>query len=99
MSAIRHSASRRRHHRRALLHRRRGPSAGARIGPCCVVGRQCWIEEHAALDHAIVWPNTRISQTPSSAGRSAGGAIGRSVLIENGVVLGDESVVTDYSRL
>src|SRR5437588_834923 len=35
---------------------------GARIGPYTVVGRQCRIEEHAMLDRAIVWPNTRISQ-------------------------------------
>src|SRR4051812_5333204 len=29
--------------------------AGARIGPYSVIGRHCHIEEHAAIDHAIVW--------------------------------------------
>jgi NDP-sugar pyrophosphorylase family protein len=75
--------------------------AGARIGPYSVVGRQCWIEEHAALDRAIVWPNSRISQEAvvrdSILGRHC--HVGRNALIENGVVLGDKSVVTDYSRL
>jgi mannose-1-phosphate guanylyltransferase len=75
--------------------------AGARIGPYTVIGRQCWIEEHAVLDHAIVWPNTRISQEAVVRGSILGRHchVGRSALIENGAVLGDKSVITDYSRL
>jgi mannose-1-phosphate guanylyltransferase len=74
---------------------------GARIGPYSVVGRHCWIEEHAILDRAIVWPNTRISQEAIVRGSILGRHchVGRSALVENGVVLGDKSVVTDYSRL
>ena len=74
---------------------------GARIGPYTVIGRQCWIEEHATLDRSIVWPNTRISQEAVVRGSILGRHchVGRSTLIENGVVLGDKSVVTDYSRL
>jgi NDP-sugar pyrophosphorylase family protein len=75
--------------------------AGARIGPYSVVGRHCWIEEHATLERAIVWPNSRISQEAvvraSIVGRHC--HIGRSAMVEGGVVLGDKSVVTDYSRL
>jgi NDP-sugar pyrophosphorylase family protein len=75
--------------------------AGARIGPYSVVGRQCHIEEHAALEHAIVWANTRISQEAivrrSILGRHC--HIGRNAVVDDGVVLGDKSVVTDYSRL
>jgi NDP-sugar pyrophosphorylase family protein len=74
---------------------------GAHIGPYSVVGRQCHIEEHAVLDNAIVWANSRISQEAivrrSILGRHC--HIGRSALVEDGVVLGDKSVVTDYSRL
>ena len=74
---------------------------GARIGPYSVVGRQCHIEEHAVLDNAIVWANSRISQEAvvrrSILGRHC--HIGRNALVEDGVVLGDKSVVTDYSRL
>jgi NDP-sugar pyrophosphorylase family protein len=75
--------------------------SGATIGPYAVVGRQCQVEEHAAIDRSIVWANTRISQDAtvreSILGRQC--HIGRSASIENGVVLGDKSVVTDYSRL
>jgi len=75
--------------------------AGARIGPYSVVGRQCHIEEHASVERAIVWANTRISQD-ASVRRSILGRhchIGRHATIEDGVVLGDKSVVTDHSRL
>jgi len=75
--------------------------AGAHIGPYSVVGRQCHIEEHAILDNAIVWANSRISQEAivrrSILGRHC--HIGRNAVVEDGVVLGDKSVVTDYSRL
>src|SRR5213079_1792709 len=36
--------------------------AGARIGPYSVIGRHCHIEEHAVVDHSIVWTDTRVSQ-------------------------------------
>ena len=75
--------------------------AGAHIGPYSVIGRQCHIEEHAVLDNAIVWANSRISQEAvvrrSILGRHC--HIGRNAVVEDGVVLGDKSVVTDYSRL
>jgi NDP-sugar pyrophosphorylase family protein len=75
--------------------------AGARIGPHAVIGRQCQIEEHATVDHSIVWANTRISQEAvvrrAILGRHC--HVGRSATVEGHVVLGDKSVVTDYSRL
>jgi len=74
---------------------------GARIGPYSVVSRNCHIEEHAVVDHAIVWANSRISQEAvvrrSILGRHC--HVGRSATIDEGVVLGDKSVVTDFSRL
>lgn len=74
---------------------------GARIGPYTVVGRQCHIEEHADVEQAIVWANTRISQEAvvkrSILGRHC--HIGRSARVEDGVVLGDKSAVTEFSRL
>jgi NDP-sugar pyrophosphorylase family protein len=74
---------------------------GARIGPYAVIGRQCHIEEHASIDHAILWANTRVSQDAvvrrSIVGRQC--HIGRSAMVEDGAVLGDKSVLTDYSRL
>jgi NDP-sugar pyrophosphorylase family protein len=74
---------------------------GARIGPYSVVGRHCHVEEHAVVERAIVWANTRISQEAvvrrSILGRHC--HIGRNATMDDGVVLGDKSVVTDYSRL
>jgi NDP-sugar pyrophosphorylase family protein len=75
--------------------------AGARIGPYSVVGRQCYVEERAAIDHSILWPNTRVCQEAivrrSILGRQC--HVGRSALVEDGVVLGDKSVITDFSRV
>jgi NDP-sugar pyrophosphorylase family protein len=75
--------------------------SGARIGPYSVVGRQCHIEEHAVVERSIVWANTRVSQEAvvrrAILGRQC--HVGRSALVEDGAVLGDKSVVTDYSRL
>jgi NDP-sugar pyrophosphorylase family protein len=75
--------------------------AGAQIGPYSVIGRHCHVEEHAIIDRAIVWASCRISQEAivrrSIIGRHC--HIGRSAMVEDGVVLGDKSVVTDYSRL
>src|SRR5262245_35049186 len=74
---------------------------GARVAPYSVVGRQCHIEEHAVVDRSIIWANTRVSQEAvvrrSILGRHC--HIGRSASVEDDVVLGDKSVVTDYSRL
>ncbi|HEY2906347.1 MAG TPA: NDP-sugar synthase [Vicinamibacterales bacterium] len=75
--------------------------SGARVGPYSVVGRQCHVEEHASLERAIVWANCRISQEAivreSILGRHC--HIGRNAVVSSGAVLGDKSVVTDFSRL
>ena len=74
---------------------------GARLGPYSVVGRNCHIEEHAVLERAIVWANGRVSQEAIVRGSILGrhAHIGRSAIVEDGVVLGDKSVITDFSRL
>jgi NDP-sugar pyrophosphorylase family protein len=75
--------------------------AGARIGPYSVVGRQCHVEEHARIERSILWSGTRISQEATVC-RSILGRhchVGRSALVDDGVVLGDKSVLTDFSRL
>jgi NDP-sugar pyrophosphorylase family protein len=74
--------------------------AGASIGPYSVIGRHCHIEEHAVIDGSIVWADTRIGQEAvvrqSVLGRHC--HVGRNATLLNSV-LGDKSVVTDYSRL
>jgi NDP-sugar pyrophosphorylase family protein len=75
--------------------------AGARIGAYSVIGRHCHVEEHAVIERAIVWANSRIGREAivrrCILGRQC--HLGRSALIEDGVVLGDKSVITDFSRL
>jgi NDP-sugar pyrophosphorylase family protein len=75
--------------------------AGAHIGPYAIVGRQCHVEEQAVVEDAVVWANSRISQGAvvrrSILGRQT--HIGRNAVVDGGTVLGDKSVVTDYSRL
>jgi NDP-sugar pyrophosphorylase family protein len=75
--------------------------AGARLGPYSVIGRQCHIDEHAIVENAIVWANSRISQDAvvrqSILGRHC--HVGRNAIVEGGMVLGDKSVITDFSRL
>jgi len=74
---------------------------GARLGPYTVVGRHCHIEENASVEQTIVWANSRISQEAtvrhSILGRHC--HVGRNAVVANGVILGDKSVITDYSRL
>jgi NDP-sugar pyrophosphorylase family protein len=74
---------------------------GARIGAYSVIGRHCHIEENATIDQAIVWANTRISQEATVRASILGRHchVGRSAQAGSGVVLGDKSVLTDYSRL
>jgi len=75
--------------------------AGAHVGPYSVIGRDCHIEEEATVERSIIWANTRISQQAlvrrSIVGRHC--HIGRNAVLSDGVVLGDKSVITDYSRL
>jgi NDP-sugar pyrophosphorylase family protein len=75
--------------------------AGARVGPYSVIGRQCHIEEQAVVEHSIVWANSRISQDAivrdAILGRQC--HIGRNAVLNHGSVLGDKSVVTDYSKV
>ena len=76
--------------------------AGARIRPYSVIGRNSVIEEDAVVDGAIIWPNGR-----GSPGRRRARVDPRPPLPRRperrasrpGVILGDKSAVTDYSRL
>ena len=74
---------------------------GARIGPYSVVGRHCHVEEHAVVDRSIVWANSRISQDAVVRNAVLGRHthIGRNATVDKHAVLGDKSVVTDFSRL
>ena len=75
--------------------------AGARIAPYSVIGRQCQIEEDARIEGSIVWANCRVGRDAvvreSILGRHC--HVGRNAILDGGIVLGDKSVITDYSRL
>ena len=75
--------------------------AGARVGAYSVVGRQCHVEEDARVEASIVWANTRVGRDAvvrqSILGRNC--HIGRNAVLDGGIVLGDKSLVTDYSKL
>jgi mannose-1-phosphate guanylyltransferase len=75
--------------------------ADAHIGPFSVIGKQCQIEEGATIDGAIIWANTRIGRDAvvrqAVLGRHC--HVGRNAVLGGGRVLGDKSVITDYSKL
>jgi mannose-1-phosphate guanylyltransferase len=75
--------------------------AGARIHPYSVIGHHTVIEEDAVIDGSIIWPNGRVSKNAVVHGSILGRHchVGRDVEISGGVVLGDKSAVTDFSRL
>jgi NDP-sugar pyrophosphorylase family protein len=75
--------------------------AGARVLPYSVIGRQTHVDEGATIDGSIIWPNGWIGRDAivraSILGRNC--HVGRSAAIETPVLLGDKTVITDYSRL
>jgi NDP-sugar pyrophosphorylase family protein len=75
--------------------------AGARIGAYAVVGRNCQIEEDARVSNAIIWPNTRIGRDAEVRDAILGRHchVGRSATVGGNAVLGDKSVLTDYTRV
>lgn len=74
---------------------------GTRIGPNTVVGHGCRIGMNVHLDGTILWPNTHVGDEthlgPMVAGR--GCRIGRNASLTGDGMLGDDSIVTDFSRL
>ncbi|HVL66557.1 MAG TPA: NDP-sugar synthase [Vicinamibacterales bacterium] len=75
--------------------------AGARVLPYSVIGRQTHVEEGAVIDGSIVWPNGWIGREAAVRNAILGRNchIGRSATVEAAAVLGDKTVLTDYSRL
>ena len=75
--------------------------AGAQLEPFAVVGPNCLIESEAILGNSVLWSNVRIG----TEARVRGALIGRSAhighrsVLDGSVVLGDKSVLTDFSRV
>ena len=73
---------------------------GARIGAGSVIGRSCHIEEDARIEGAILWPNTWVDRDAVVTGAVAGRHchIGRNVTVGAGAMLGDKTVLTDFTK-
>jgi NDP-sugar pyrophosphorylase family protein len=74
---------------------------GTRILPYSVIGRQTHVDESSVIDASIVWPNGWIGREAVVKGSILGRNchVGRNAVLETPVVLGDKTVITDYSRL
>jgi mannose-1-phosphate guanylyltransferase/phosphomannomutase len=75
--------------------------AGTRVMPYSVIGRQTHVDEAAVIDASIVWPNGWIGREAVVRGSILGRNchVGRNAVLDSPVVLGDKTVITDYSRL
>ncbi|HET7698952.1 MAG TPA: NDP-sugar synthase [Vicinamibacterales bacterium] len=75
--------------------------AGAKILPYAVIGKQTHVDEGATVDGSIVWPNGWIGPDAVVRGSILGRNchVGRSAVIESPSVLGDKTVITDFSRI
>jgi len=74
---------------------------GTRVMPYSVLGRQTHVDEGALIDGAVIWPNSWIGREAVVRGTILGRNchIGRNAVLEHQSVLGDKTVITDYSRL
>jgi NDP-sugar pyrophosphorylase family protein len=75
--------------------------ARCKVLPYSVIGRQTHVDEEAVIDGSIVWPNGWIGREAGVRGAILGRNchIGRNAVLDPPVVLGDKTVVTDYSQL
>ncbi len=66
-----------------------------------VIGQGVFIEEKVTIENSVIWAHTRISSgshiSDSTIGRSC--HIGRNCLVTNGAVLGDKTLLTDYTQV
>jgi NDP-sugar pyrophosphorylase family protein len=74
---------------------------GATIGPYTVLGRGVLVEEDAELRDTIVWPNSRIGESAVVQGPIVGRNchIGRNAVLKSRAVLGDKTLLTDFTSL
>ena len=75
--------------------------AGARIGPYAVIGQGTQIDGQASIDAAIVWPQCRIGSAASIQNAILGHRcrLGANSAVDGEAVLGDDTVLTDFTRV
>ena len=74
---------------------------GAKVLPYSVIGRQTHVDEAAVVEGSVIWPNGWIGREAVVRGSILGRNchVGRNSTVESPVVLGDKTVLTDYSKL
>jgi len=75
--------------------------AGAAIGPYAVIGRNVIVEEETEVTASIIWPNSRIGQHAVVDGAIVGRNchVGRYVALRGSAVLGDKTLLTEYTKI
>jgi NDP-sugar pyrophosphorylase family protein len=75
--------------------------AGAVVGQYAVIGRGAVLEEEAQVRNSIIWPNARLGQHAEIDGAivARNCHVGRNVTLRAPVVLGDKTVLTDYTKI
>jgi NDP-sugar pyrophosphorylase family protein len=73
---------------------------GATVGPNTVLGRGCHVGAGSVVAGSVVWPGTRIGRNAKVVDALVGEScqLGDSVSVSAGAVLGDKTVLTDYTR-
>lgn len=82
------------------------------VGPECVIkpnarilnsvlGAGVHVEEHSIIEDSVIWPHTRIAGSVEIRNAIVGRGchIGRNVTVRPGTVLGDKTLLTDYTRV
>jgi NDP-sugar pyrophosphorylase family protein len=75
--------------------------ARAVIEPYAVLGPNCRIEEGATVGDSVLWANVRVGEEARVRGALLGRSahVGHHAHVDRGIVLGDKSVITDFSRI
>jgi NDP-sugar pyrophosphorylase family protein len=71
------------------------------VGAYTVLGRGVLVEESAALEDTIVWPNSRIGQNAVVHGPIIGRNchVGRDAVLKGRSLLGDKTQLTDFTSI
>lgn len=74
--------------------------AGAKVLPHSVIGRHVHIDEGAVVEASILWANCHIERDAELRGAILGRSchVGRSAVLGPDTVLGDKTVITDFSQ-
>jgi NDP-sugar pyrophosphorylase family protein len=72
---------------------------GAQVRPYSVIGRQCHVEDEATVEGAVLWANTWVGREAHVRSAILGRHchVGRNAHVPSGAVLGDKSVLTDFT--